>query len=62
MIEVLNSLEELDDVKKFLQILAKILNNENYRNRSWFEWAIAILENNKVLHIFDIPVMSEEKK
>ena len=38
LIDVLNALEALDDVKiSLLMPIFKIYNNENYRNRSWFE-------------------------
>ena len=62
--EVLTSLEELDDVQN-------IFTNANFKKFTIMKiigidpglsGAIAVLENNKVLNIFDMPVMSEGKK
>ena len=65
VVEVLTSLEELDDVQnifsnanlKKLKIIMKIIGID-----PGLSGAIAVLENNKVLNIFDIPVMSEGKR
>ena len=63
MIEVLSALEELDDVQN-------IFTNANLKKQTMkiigidpgLSGAIAILEDKKVLNIFDMPVMAEGKK
>ena len=64
MIEVLSALEELDDVQNIFTNanLKKIEIMKIIGIDPGLSGAIAILENKKVLKIFDMPVMSEGKK
>ena len=64
MIEVLNALEELDDVQNIFTNanLDKLIKMIVVGIDPGLSGAIAILENNKVLNIFDMPVMAEGKK
>ena len=62
--EVLTALEELDDVQNIFMNanLKKLLRMKIIGIDPGLSGAIAVLENNRVLKILDMPVMSEGKK
>ena len=64
VIEILELLEENEDVQNTFANckLDEKLNYDNNRNRSGLSGAIAILKNDKVIKLIEMPVMAEGKK